>query len=1071
MDSPNTLRLLAATSNARGDLFTRLVKDLFFALGYNPLRLNVAKTGREVDLQGRHRFEDRRVLAECKAEARKIGGDAVNKFRGGLALEQERCDPTPVAGYFVSLSGFTETAIEQEGESRKVRVILLNAAQVIEALEKSRVLVGSVDAVERAARCAEHAGLKEAVPDGADLLGHERGYLWAVFYAHGKERTHFALIHADGTALAGPVAEEVIEADRNCGGSLHRLQYLPPPPPAPDRAALGAPVLAPEQAALAAPVPAPDHAALAGPVPAPDRAALAAAALEQYCRWLAEEWGYLYLDGMPADTDLSATRLKLERLFVPLNVIVERPERGGPSRSEAGGEAGGPEPQPRPVGEVLAKVHRLALVAAPGGGKSTLVKRLAVAYASRARRTELADALPDRDWLPLVIRCRELRDRARRPILELVDDLASRAGMSREEATLFRDGLHEALRTGRALLLVDGLDEIAEEGARKTFAEHLRSFLAEFPQAALVVTSREAGFRLVAGVVAGACTQARLAPFDKTDVERLCEQWHVEVVADTPKVRADARALAKTIWANERIRTLAENPLLLTTLLVVKRWIGELPRNRTALYREAIRVLVRTWNVEGYEPLPEEETLARLSYVACAMMDQNVQRLGYKALLRLLQNAHRELKAELQFARVSPEEFIDRVEYRSSLLVQTGHKEIDGEVQPVYEFRHLTFQEYLAARGYVEEHYPGRAAGRPLADLLEPHFRNDRWREVIPLAAVLAGRKAEELIERLTAACEGLELEDGYPDETVSKPPVLVLLQCLLDEVQATTPTLRAALRQMARHGSGNWLKGSIVNLRRGNFGTVLQEVTEEAYLGAAGAWHEYDVAMSDLAIEGVFEDREQRMSEALSDSLAGALAGGSRPEKVRAALVCVSLAFESPEAAEERSSLVQWFQPLREALVGMVDPQDPPVALAASWALTWIGRRRLSNTPPEPGLLLSLYRLWREAESEHLAGFAAWTLAEQPLLARDMFVRDDWGDCEQWLHDARAGKDRAGDYASLATLVVGWYRRAPWSDAELAESIRRTLASRRDWPTGREILASLGEAGRRVLEELDGKG
>ncbi len=33
MDTPASLRLLASTNNARGDLFTRLVKDLFFALG------------------------------------------------------------------------------------------------------------------------------------------------------------------------------------------------------------------------------------------------------------------------------------------------------------------------------------------------------------------------------------------------------------------------------------------------------------------------------------------------------------------------------------------------------------------------------------------------------------------------------------------------------------------------------------------------------------------------------------------------------------------------------------------------------------------------------------------------------------------------------------------------------------------------------------------------------------------------------------------------------------------------------------------------------------------------------
>ena len=37
--------------------------------------------------------------------------------------------------------------------------------------------------------------------------------------------------------------------------------------------------------------------------------------------------------------------------------------------------------QREPVAEILRKTSRLAILAAPGGGKSTLLKRLAVAYA------------------------------------------------------------------------------------------------------------------------------------------------------------------------------------------------------------------------------------------------------------------------------------------------------------------------------------------------------------------------------------------------------------------------------------------------------------------------------------------------------------------------------------------------------------------------------------------------------------------------------------------------------------------------------------------------------------------
>ena len=104
------IRLLANGNNQHGDLFNRLVNDLFFALGYDQLRLNVHKSGRELDITGQHRHEARALVAECKAHKKTMGGAELNKFLGVLTRERKRDKNTPVVGYFVSLGGFTETA-------------------------------------------------------------------------------------------------------------------------------------------------------------------------------------------------------------------------------------------------------------------------------------------------------------------------------------------------------------------------------------------------------------------------------------------------------------------------------------------------------------------------------------------------------------------------------------------------------------------------------------------------------------------------------------------------------------------------------------------------------------------------------------------------------------------------------------------------------------------------------------------------------------------------------------------------------------------------------------------------
>jgi len=82
MNNGPAIRILESNNNQRGDLFGRLMGDLFLALGYGEVRFNIHKAGREVDVEATHRIEPRRVVAECKATRAKSGGDAINKFVG-----------------------------------------------------------------------------------------------------------------------------------------------------------------------------------------------------------------------------------------------------------------------------------------------------------------------------------------------------------------------------------------------------------------------------------------------------------------------------------------------------------------------------------------------------------------------------------------------------------------------------------------------------------------------------------------------------------------------------------------------------------------------------------------------------------------------------------------------------------------------------------------------------------------------------------------------------------------------------------------------------------------------------
>lgn len=992
MSHPTRIRILEHDSNRRGDLFGRLMADLFVALGYEQPRLNIHKSGRELDLDAAHRLERRRAVAECKATTAPVGGDDLNKFVGALGTERE--DGLPLTGYFISLAGFKETAVEQEKKRPRPKIVLLSGPDVVDELVRGRSLIPKERATEVAGRCRS-ADDALVLDEDVELLAHERGWVWAVYYTQGKRRTHFALIHADGTPLARAVADEIIEADERCGGPLHGLTCVNP---APRRRADD------EQQALKA-----------------------------YERYLIEECGYIQLDGLPADTEVGSRRLQLEALFVPLHLDVEE----GAERQQ--------------VGAVLGEHPRLALLAPPGGGKSTLLKRLAIAYADPARRERAADDLPARDWFPLFFRCRELRDLARGSFAELMAALSAREPV-RQHAATFRAVVDRALLDGRVLLLVDGLDEISDPGDRAAFVSTLRTAIQAYPGTALVTTSREAGFRHVAAHLAAVCTRATLSPFDAEDIERLTVAWHREVVGDTEKVRADAEQLARTISSNDRIRRLAINPLLLTTLLLVKRWVGSLPTRRAALYGKAVEVLLMTWNTEGHDPIPEEEALPQLCYVASSMMLEGVQKVSRPRLARLLQEAREAMPTELGFVRGSVEDFIHRVEDRSSLLMMTGLDIEDGRLVEFYEFRHLTFQEFLTARAFVEGWYPGRRDTDTLAAVLEPHFKNEKWREVIPLAAALGGKATDGLIRRLTQL-----MSEPDEDKRILPGTSFTLLgNCLADEVAARPETIREAIGRMVQRG--RWFDEEAFTpiLARGRYGPILREEAGKALTEDIEQFYSVGRALR-YAVWGqtVTDEREPERFERAAAFFLSLLSSRETIARCEGALGGARLCEELDDSSESLQTYAATLERLGRAVLPLLYSDSPVETRSAGWLLYWLGVLNVWGPPVEPDVMGRLFTLWRQDKASNAMAFAE-TIAAQRVLPRDdkcpcfTLSRDGFESFVQHYHEMNEFIEKP------AALVVAYYLRTPWTDAELAEHIHILLKSNIVRPGFKETMRGL---------------
>jgi predicted NACHT family NTPase len=370
-----------------------------------------------------------------------------------------------------------------------------------------------------------------------------------------------------------------------------------------------------------------------------------------------------------------------------------------------------------------------------------------VAYSDEARRQIGSDEIPAMSVVPVLIRCREWREYIRFPIPTMLRKMPEITGHS--VLSEFWEALQPHLKRGQVLLLVDGLDEIHSDADRATFVEHLETFLSEFKQIRLVVTSREAGFSLVAPGLARFCQRFRIAPLDVGDVRALCGHWHRLIAGDTPESEREARDLSSQIEINTALRRLAENPLLLTMILVVKHGAGRLPPDRVTLYGRAVEVLLDTWNIKGHAPLNSKEAVPQLAYVAFELTRAGKQTATEKELLHLLEYARERVPQIRLYAQDTPSDFLRRVELRSSLLVEGGSVSEGGRTVPFYQFRHLTFQEFLTAVAVVDGHYVEYSTTHSLLTPLQPFLTNPEWKEVIPMAAVLAGKRAEPLLAAL----------------------------------------------------------------------------------------------------------------------------------------------------------------------------------------------------------------------------------------------------------------------------------------------------------------------------------
>jgi hypothetical protein len=378
----------------------------------------------------------------------------------------------------------------------------------------------------------------------------------------------------------------------------------------------------------------------------------------------------------------------------------------------------------------------------------------------------------------------------------------------------------------------------------------------------------------------------------------------------------------------------------------------------------------------------------------------------------------------------------------------------DGRLVEFFEFRHLTFQEFLTARAMVEGWHPGRKDEDTLVSVLDPHIEDEKWREVIPLAAVLGGKQTDQLIQGLTERV--LDLEEEVQVFFLSPPALLALGNCLADEAAAPPATIREAIRAVIRRGG--WLDFADFTpiLARGRYGNELRAEAASAFFEAspdlAGAGQALQQAVWWQTPGGGEQDGYQKLGE----SLLSLLDSSEIRSRCEGALGIMGLCFQVWGGTERPRALHSAGAGLQSMLFsGHLQEQ-----FASAWALVWLGACRAWAPPAEPDLLGRLFELWRKGPDAELKRMAGWALRSLPLASREDNGRCssvDLGDMTALLE----GYDELKrETEKLSALIVAWYLQA-MDDTEIARRAQALLKGNlhpASEPTLRDLLERLGE-------------
>jgi predicted NACHT family NTPase len=392
---------------------------------------------------------------------------------------------------------------------------------------------------------------------------------------------------------------------------------------------------------------------------------------------------------------------------------------------------------PIPGLDAVEQCKKMLVLGKPGAGKTTFLKRIAT-------QCNLGTFHPG--LVPTFVPLKQFAETKGQPMLldYIVNQWAEckvKDSDSKAETLLYE---------GRALVLLDGLDEVIKEDSSRVI-EDIRQFSERFYKNLYVLTCRIATheFKLEP------FTEVEIADFDDQQIAVFVTKWF------ELKNPARTESFLRKLKESPRIRELATNPLLLTLMCLGFEESAYFSDSRAALYKDGLNVLLKSWNATkpGIEheqiyrqliPDRKEDLLSQLAYQTFEqgqyffseeIAKQNISR--YIANLPSVDSHAEQLY-------IDSEAVLKSIEGQHGLLIPRS--------QGIYSFSHLTFQEYYTARKIAASCNAYSSEDETLQNLAQ-RVTEKRWREVFLLLAEILP-SADNLLQ-----CMKKQIDSSIPKD------------------------------------------------------------------------------------------------------------------------------------------------------------------------------------------------------------------------------------------------------------------------------------------------------------------